>query len=81
MTTKSLRILDDALALSEVDRAELAGRLIESLDVDSDPDSERAWQAETAHRVGALDDGTVKPVSWNDLRRDLWERADGRPNG
>ena len=39
------------------DRAELAYFLIHSLDVDTDPDTEAAWDAELRHRLEEIKSG------------------------
>jgi putative addiction module component (TIGR02574 family) len=57
-------LLQAALWLSEDERAELALRLVESLDAapDSD-DAEAAWAEEVVHRVEALHAGRAATVS------------------
>ncbi|MFH1467395.1 MAG: addiction module protein [Pseudomonadota bacterium] len=53
-------ILDTALRLPPQARAEIALRLVESLDIGpDDEDAEDAWAAEVARRVGDLDQGRV----------------------
>ncbi len=46
MSLTTERILEDVLALPEDQRAELAVRLLQSLDREGDPDAEEAWAAE-----------------------------------
>ena len=46
MGVEALRIFEQALTLSETERAELAAKLLASLDEASDPDAEEAWAAE-----------------------------------
>ena len=51
-------ILDTALRLPPQARAEIALRLVESLDVGpDDDDAEAAWAAEVARRIDDLDQG------------------------
>ena len=64
MTTDTQRLLADCLQLPDNDRAELAGRLIESLDLGQDADAAEAWESEIARRVAALDRGEVRTLSW-----------------
>lgn len=73
MTTAARRILQDALGLSEQERAEIAVRLIESLDArDSDAAGvEEAWAAEIERRCAALDAGTTGTTAWDDVRRQI----------
>ena len=71
MTTKSKKLLYQALELSPAERELLAGRLFDSLDRD-DPDAEAAWQAEIERRVAELDSGKVKPIPWAKARRKIF---------
>jgi putative addiction module component (TIGR02574 family) len=71
MTQDATELLKRALALSEEERAELAGSLLESLDGDpDDPQAvEAAWNEEIARRIEDLDSGKVKTVPWEEVRR------------
>lgn len=73
MATAADRILHDALRLPELERAEIAARLIESLDArDSDAAGvEEAWAAEIERRCAALDAGTTGTTAWDDVRRQI----------
>ena len=65
-------VLQDALKLPEQDRAEIATRLIASLDAESNErpdDVEEAWAAEIERRCEALDAGSTTTRSWDDVRR------------
>jgi len=62
------------LGLSEQERAEIAVRLIESLDVASDAEAaevEAAWAAEIERRCAALDAGTTGTTAWEEVRRQI----------
>ena len=59
----------EAAELSERDRADLAGLLIESLDGEPDRDVEAAWAAEIAKRVAELDAGAAKTIPWEEVRK------------
>lgn len=74
MTADAQGLLDEALKLPRDARAELAGRLIETLDEDVDDDAEQLWAAEIARRVKELDEGTVQTVPWADVRREMLAR-------
>ena len=66
--------MQDALGLSEQERAEIAVRLIESLDVVSDAEAaevEAAWAAEIERRCAALDAGTTGTTAWEEVRRQI----------
>jgi putative addiction module component (TIGR02574 family) len=66
------RLLKDALGLSPEARGALAGRLIDSLDNEVDPDAEAAWDAEIARRDEEIRSGRVKPLPWADARREIF---------
>ena len=66
--------MQDALTLSEQERAEIAARLIESLEVGPDDDPgevEAAWAAEIERRCAALDAGKTGTTDWTDVRRQI----------
>jgi putative addiction module component (TIGR02574 family) len=69
MNAEAQRILTEALALPENDRADLAAELLESLDALRDQDADAAWTKEIAARVEALDAGSVKTIPWAEVRR------------
>ena len=64
--------------LSERDRADLAGLLIESLDGEPDHDVEAVWAAEIEKRVAELDAGTAKTIPWEEVRQRLIDRLNAR---
>lgn len=68
----------EAAELSERDRADLAGLLIESLEGDPDLDVEAAWVAEIQKRVEELDAGTAKTIPWEEVRQRLLDRLNAR---
>jgi putative addiction module component (TIGR02574 family) len=67
MGAEALRILEQALSLSETERAELAAKLLASLDEGSDADAEDAWAAEITQRAESVVRGEAKLVSWEDV--------------
>jgi len=72
MSSSADRVLQDALGLSEHERADLAARLIESLDPATDDDSDEvptAWAAEIERRCAELDAGVGGTTSWEETRR------------
>lgn len=72
-------VFDEALALSEKDRAALAKRLIESLDGPPDTDAEQAWAKEIEGRVEDIVAGKAKTMTWDEVHaRSLAKRRDGR---
>jgi len=66
--TQEATELQQALALSEEERAELASTLIESLETILDPNAEAACQEEIARRAEELHSGKMKSVSWQTVR-------------
>ena len=71
MTQSAEKLLDQAMSLNEAERAELAARLIETLDAASDSDYATAWQAEIEQRLGQLDAGKAKAIPWDEARRQI----------
>jgi putative addiction module component (TIGR02574 family) len=63
-----------ASQLSEVERAELALSLIESLDGPADPDVEEAWRVEIERRIGQIDRGEVQPIPGDEVFAKLRRR-------
>ena len=60
------------------ERAEIATRLLESLDPEVQRDVDEAWIAEIERRCAAVDAGTVGTSDWQDVRarieRDIFGR-------
>lgn len=78
MTKRTKQLLEEALALSDEERAEIAGVLIESLEPTPDADVEAAWRSEVARRVANLDSGAAKTVAWSQVRDELFSRLGGK---
>lgn len=76
MSRNADQLLDEALRLPEPDRAELATRLIDSLDPAADDDVETAWAAEIHRRLNDLDHERVGTIPWPEARRLIMEDAD-----
>ncbi len=73
MTKSAEQLLDEVLRLPEQERAEIAARLIESLEREVDADVDAAWAAEIERRCAALDAGQAVTSDWNDVRRRIEE--------
>jgi putative addiction module component (TIGR02574 family) len=71
-------LLDQVLSLPEPKRAEIAARLLESLEPETQADIDAAWAEEIESRCAAVDDGTLPTSDWNDVRarieRDIFHR-------
>jgi putative addiction module component (TIGR02574 family) len=65
----------EASELSENERAELAGRLIESLEGPADLDVEAAWAEEIERRVRQIESGQAKTIPWDQVRAELFARS------
>jgi putative addiction module component (TIGR02574 family) len=69
MTQETQELLQKALALSDKERAELAGNLISSLDTAVDEDVDTAWQQEVLRRHQDIEFGKVKTVPWEEVQQ------------
>jgi putative addiction module component (TIGR02574 family) len=71
-------LLDQVLSLPEQTRAEIALRLLESLESETQADVDAAWAEEIESRCAAVDDGTLPTSEWKDVRsrieRDIFHR-------
>lgn len=67
-------LLREASELPETQRAELAGRLLESLDGQPEEGVEAAWAEEVERRVRQLESGEVKTIPWEEVRAKLYAR-------
>jgi putative addiction module component (TIGR02574 family) len=76
MNTRAKELLEDALGLPDVDRAELAAELIASLDPGIEQDAAEAWDAEIARRVAELDAGKAAVLPWSEARRMISGQSD-----
>jgi putative addiction module component (TIGR02574 family) len=77
MSFRAQEILANALQLPVQERAELAGRLLQSLDTQVDTDAVAGWDAEVLRRVNELDQGVVQPVPWDEARRTISGQGNG----
>lgn len=68
MTQRSLELLQQALTLTEEERAELASSLLKSLEAQSDLEAEALWQVEVERRVSQLEASTSKTVAWEEVQ-------------
>jgi putative addiction module component (TIGR02574 family) len=61
-------LYQQAMDLSDQDRAELVGLLLETLDIEEEPGVEAAWLKEIERRLSELDSGAVKSIPWSEVR-------------
>ena len=76
MATSKDDLFKRALQLTEAERAELAGMLLESIEPDGDPGVEQSWLAEIERRMEQLDSGQVQAIPWDKVRTRLSSRID-----
>ena len=71
-------LLREACELPETERAELAGRLLDTLDGQPEEGIEAAWAEEVERRVRQLESGEVKTIPWEEVRAKLYARLNER---
>ena len=69
--TPSTELYAQAMKLNASERATLAGLLLESLEPNADDGVDAAWREEIEQRIHELDQGTVTPVAWEQVRARL----------
>jgi putative addiction module component (TIGR02574 family) len=80
MTSTCEKLYEDAMHLSNEERAELAERLLASLQ-DVPSQLHTAWRDELRRRLNQVDSGEVTPISWDEVKRAAWEAVDRREAG
>ncbi|WP_158620465.1 MULTISPECIES: addiction module protein [Corallococcus] len=69
-------VLTDAMRLSREERARIAHELLLSLDESAEvQDAEEDWTRELANRAQEVIDGTVELVSFEEVKKQMEERA------
>jgi putative addiction module component (TIGR02574 family) len=76
--TAAERLLTEALGLPERERADLAARLLESLDEADGRDVDEDWAAEIERRCAAIDAGDAVTSDWNQVRQRIEREIFGR---
>jgi putative addiction module component (TIGR02574 family) len=69
VTKPAEKVLAEALRLDTRQRAEVAAKLIASLDGEPEEDVEAAWAAEAERRIEEVEGGRAKLVAWEDVER------------
>jgi putative addiction module component (TIGR02574 family) len=75
MSTEAIKLLEDAMKLSEADRADLAACLLASVEQADFPAPDAAWEAEIKRRLDAIDAGHAKLIPWDEARRRIFADA------
>ena len=78
MAELQTRLLEEALELTEEDRAKLAGLLLDSLDVEEGEGVEAAWVSEIRTRLTALDEGQTETIPWEEAKKQLLTKLNAR---
>ncbi len=73
MTKAAEKILAEALTLDTNERADLAAKLLASLDGETEEDVDAAWAAEVERRIQDIEAGRAKLVPWEDVERRIEE--------
>lgn len=66
-------MISQALKMSARDRAEIAEKLIFSLNDKYDKDVEIAWQKEVQKRIADIEGGLTKSIPWEEVRKKLYK--------
>ena len=69
MTEAARKVFDDALALPERHRLQLAEALLDSLSAEGQAKTDEAWRTEILRRMEQVRDGVVQLESWEDARQ------------
>jgi putative addiction module component (TIGR02574 family) len=67
VTSKGTELLQEALSLSPDERAQIAERLLSSLDTPADRRIEELWAIEAEDRLDAFERGELKSVPANEV--------------
>jgi putative addiction module component (TIGR02574 family) len=76
MTTDAQDLLHQALSLPDSDRAEIAARLLESLEGPTEEGAEEAWNQEISRRLAQIDAGNVELVPWDVAAKKIFGSID-----
>lgn len=78
MTRSTSKLLENALKLEVAERAELASKLLASLDAETDDDAEAAWAVEIEERAARARSGQDPGETWPEVRNRLKRDLEGR---
>jgi putative addiction module component (TIGR02574 family) len=71
MSSKSDSVRDEALRLTEAERARLAAELLASLDGEPEDGVEAAWAAEVEKRKAQVERGEARLVPWDQVKAEV----------
>ncbi len=75
MTLQATQLLDDALKLSNAERADLAACLLASLEGDPAEPPSKDWEREIQRRLDSITDGSGKLTPWPVARKRMFDNA------
>jgi putative addiction module component (TIGR02574 family) len=78
MTHAANSLLEQVLSLAEHDRAEIATRILESLDEADHDGVDEAWAIEIERRCAAMDSGDAVTSDWSEFRARIERDVFGR---
>jgi putative addiction module component (TIGR02574 family) len=73
MAATPKELYEKAMSLSDEERVELVGLLLETLEVGDERGVEAAWLKEIEKRVAELDSGAAKSIPWTQVRARVFE--------
>jgi putative addiction module component (TIGR02574 family) len=71
LTERSIELLQQALSLTEEERAELAGSSLNSLEAPPDSNAEALWQEGISRRASAPDSGQSRTIPWQEVQSQI----------
>lgn len=72
MSSHAIKVLDDAMKLTDAERADMAACLFASLDDKSFDQLDPSWEAEIDRRLHAIDSGQASMIPWEDARQRIF---------
>ena len=76
MTQIAEKIFSDAMQLDETERAELAVKLMDTLEASVDAGYDEAWLTEISERERELETGEVQAIPWEEAKKMMF--GDGK---
>lgn len=77
MTRRAKELVDAAIKLTENDRRQIVEELLASLEPESDDNVDAAWAAEVERRSSEIEQDTVRPIPWSEVKAQARERVRG----
>ena len=72
MSTNAARILEDAMKLSDAERADLVACLLASLEPKTQERFDELWGPEIERRIHAIDSGSATLIPWEEARKRIF---------